>query len=81
MRTSVGSESQNTVEALEPRFSQAQVSLGVTFESAILSSIVSTGVDDDPLPDPEPVPPPYPGENPPIEYPTLPPAGPAGPGN
>jgi hypothetical protein len=35
---------------------------------------------DDPLPEPEPVPPPYPGDDPPIEYPLLPPSGPAGPG-
>ena len=35
---------------------------------------------DDPLPEPEP-PPPYPGDEPPIEYPVLPPSGPAGPGS
>jgi hypothetical protein len=37
--------------------------------------------DDDPLPQPEPAPPPYPGDDPPIDYPLLPPSGPAGPGS
>jgi hypothetical protein len=36
--------------------------------------------DNDPLPDPEPEPGPDPGDNPPINYPFLPPSGPSGPG-
>lgn len=35
----------------------------------------------DPLPNPEPPPGPDPGDNPPVEYPILPPSGPSGPGS
>jgi hypothetical protein len=35
----------------------------------------------DPLPDPEPEPGPDPGDNPPVNYPFLPPSGPSGPGS
>ena len=49
--------------------------------AAVLSAAVRPVADDkDPLPEPEPAPPSYPGDEPPIDYPLLPPSGPAGPG-
>ena len=49
--------------------------------SAITPALIVRFDDNDPPPEPEPPPPPYPGDNPPIDYPTLPPViGPGGPG-
>ncbi len=65
------------VEALGWKFSPTLLSFGGLAAAASVQVRVS-GLDD-PLPEPEP-PPSYPGDEPPIEYPVLPPSGPAGPG-
>ena len=71
-------DSYNSLETLEQKLSPSSV--GVV-AAPVVSTIQATAfVDDDPLPDPEPAPFPYPGDGPPIEYPLLPPSGPAGPG-
>jgi hypothetical protein len=74
--TSVNSQ---TAEALEPKLSMSSVS-DVSGPTRV-STIQSFKLDDDPLPDPEPAPIPYPLDGPPIDYPLLPPSGPAGPGS
>jgi hypothetical protein len=69
-------ESHSSLETLELKISPSSV--GVV--AAPVVATIQSAPDDDPLPDPEPDPIPYPGDGPPIEYPLLPPVGPAGPG-
>jgi hypothetical protein len=71
----------NSLETLELKISPTLVSAcGVLAVSTVSTFPARNLDDDDPLPEPEPAPPPYPGDYPPIEYPLLPPSGPAGPG-
>jgi len=80
MRTSSPVDGQNSPEALEPKLSPSHV--GAVMAAVPVLTIQATTLDDnDPLPDPEPAPIPYPVDGPPIEYPLLPPVGPAGPGS
>ena len=65
----------------------APSTLGAALEPRSLSTVVAPAIAivaplpaPDPLPDPESPPPPYPGDDPPIQYPDLPVAGPIGPG-
>jgi hypothetical protein len=75
-------ESLNSPELLELKLSPTLVSVGGVLAVSTVSTVRAMHLDgDDPLPEPEPAPPPYPGDNPPIEYPLLPPSGPAGPGS
>jgi hypothetical protein len=75
-------EDPTALGTLELKLSPTPVSVaGLLTESSVVT-LRSTNVDDeDPLPQPEPAPPPYPGDDPPIDYPLLPPSGPAGPGS
>ena len=66
------------VEMLGRRVSPTFVSISGLVAASSFVHIRTSGLDD-PLPRPEP-PPTYPGGDPPIEYPVLPPSGPAGPG-
>jgi hypothetical protein len=69
-------------KALELKLSPTLLSVGGLMVPPAVSTVQASTFDDsDPLPEPEPAPPPYPGDNPPIEYPLLPPSGPAGPGS
>jgi len=79
MRSFSPVDSHNSPETLEPKLSPSSV--GVVLAAPLMSTIQATELDDpDPLPDPAPAPIPCPGNDPPIDYPLLPPSGPAGPG-
>jgi hypothetical protein len=78
MRRSIQFETVDSVEMLEKRLSLS--ALAAAMISSMAAAVPRAGDGDDPLPDPEPDPPPYPGDDPPIEYPVLPPSGPIGPG-
>jgi len=81
MRSYSPFERYNSLETLELRLSPTMLSVGAVFAAPAASNIQPTDVDNnDPLPEPDPVPPPYPSNDPLIEYPLLPPSGPAGPG-
>jgi hypothetical protein len=70
----------DSLETLEARLIPTSHSLsGLVGTSAISTLNYAQLDDDDPPPEPEPAPPPYPGDDPPIDYPILPPLGPAGP--
>jgi hypothetical protein len=70
-----------SLQTLEQKLSPTSVSVG-GLVAATAPVIQKTNLaDEDPLPEPEPAPPPYPGNDPPIDYPLLPPSGPAGPGS
>jgi hypothetical protein len=73
----------HSVETLEWKVSPTALAVGSVVAAASVSTFqaVQSADDNDPLPDPEPAPPPYPGDDPPIEYPVLPPSGPIGPGS
>jgi hypothetical protein len=72
----------SSLELLELKCSPTVASAGSVLAVSLTSTVPATSLDDeDPLPEPEPAPPPYPGDYPPIEYPLLPPSGPAGPGS
>jgi hypothetical protein len=72
----------NSVETLEAKLIPTSHSICGLVGSSVISRFSACPLDDnDPPPEPEPPPPPYPGDNPPIDYPTLPPLGPAGPGS
>jgi hypothetical protein len=73
-------DSLNSVETLELKVSATVLSVGGLAGAPALSNFVALAADDDHTPDAEPPPPPYTGDNPPIQYPTLPPSGPIGPG-
>jgi len=73
--------SHESPETLEPKLSPSS-SVGAVMAPPLVSTIHATHLhDDDPLPAPAPAPIPYPGDGPPIEDPSLPPSGPAGPGS
>jgi len=78
MRRSLRFETVDSVEMLERRLSLS--TLAAAMISTMKADAPGQGNGDDPLPDPEPAPPPYPGDDPPIQYPALPPSGPIGPG-
>ncbi len=67
----------NGWESLDLRVSASMVAVTGLTVGAVTKVAVTCA--DDPLPEPEP-PPSYPGDEPPIDYPVLPPSGPAGPG-
>ena len=70
----------NSLETLEARLIPTPQSVMVLVGISAVSTLGFAQLDDDdPPPEPEPAPPPYPGDNPPIDYPILPPLGPAGP--
>jgi hypothetical protein len=72
----------NSLEVLEAKLIPASYNLGVSVGLGVFSTFSSSGLDDnDPPPEPEPAPPPYPGDDPPIDYPILPPVGPGGTGS
>jgi hypothetical protein len=72
----------NSLETLETRLIPTSLALsGVVAMSVISTCSSAQPDDDDPPPEPEPAPPPYPGDDPPIDYPILPPLGPDGPGS
>jgi hypothetical protein len=72
-------DSLKSLEALERKLSLSSLAfVGAGRASRALPVIVRV-LDDDPPPDPEPAPPVNP-INGPIQYPTLPPSGPLGPG-
>ena len=70
----------NSLETLEPRRIPTPLLMGGLVNSFTISTIGSVQSDDDPPPEPDPAPPPYPCDDPPIDYPILPPLGPDGPG-
>jgi hypothetical protein len=71
----------NSLEILEAKRIPTSPSICVSVGVAAISTLSSSCLDDnDPPPEPEPAPPPYPGDDPPIDYPILPPIGPPGPG-
>jgi hypothetical protein len=77
-------DSLHSVETLEWKVSPTALAVGGLVAASAVSTpptMQSDDDDNDPLPDPEPAPPPYPGDDPPIEYPVLPPSGPIGPGS
>ena len=70
-----------SLEGLEFKCSPSFLAVGSVMAASLTSTVHATNLEEeDPLPEPEPAPPPYPGDDPPIEYPLLPPSGPAGPG-
>ena len=82
MRTNIASTRLNSLETLELKLSPTSPSAGGIVATSVISSFSATQAnDDDPPPEPAPAPPPYPGDDPPIDYPLLPPSGPAGPGS
>jgi hypothetical protein len=82
MRKHVLVDSLSALETLEGKLSPTSLSVGGLLAASSVATVQSTKSDDeDPLPEPEPAPPPYPGDDPPIDYPLLPPSGPAGPGS
>jgi len=75
-------ENLNSLETLEVKASPAALSVGSIVATSSTATLNATQFgDDDPPPQPEPPLPPDPGDDPPIEYPLLPPSGPAGPGS
>jgi hypothetical protein len=81
-------DSLNSLEALELKLSPTSLYVGVVAAAVVSPPTPQAQSDDDdndgdgdPLPDPEPEPGPDPGDNPPIDYPFLPPSGPSGPGS
>jgi hypothetical protein len=76
------SSSQNrliSLERLESRVSLSSLRFVASKAPSHVVPVVVRPLDDDPPPDPEPAPPANP-INGPIQYPTLPPSGPVGPG-
>lgn len=72
----------NSLEMLEAKRIPTSQIMCVPVGVAAISTFSCSSLDDnDPPPEPEPAPPPYPGDDPPIDYPTLPPVGPGGPGS
>ena len=72
----------NSLEVLEPKLIPMSYALGASVGIGVFSTFSPSRLDDDdPPPEPEPAPPPYPGDDPPIDYPILPPVGPVGPGS
>jgi hypothetical protein len=71
----------NSLEILEAKLIPTSYNLGASVAIGVFSTFSPSGLDDDdPPPEPAPAPPPYPGDDPPIDYPILPPIGPGGPG-
>jgi len=70
-----------SVEALGLKLIPTSMSVGGLMVAPAVSTFQVSNLDDDPLPDPAPAPIPYPGDDPPPDYPLLPPSGPAGPGS
>jgi hypothetical protein len=68
----------NPLEALERK---VIASAGVVAGPMTTPNPTTAAADDEPLPPPDPNPIPDPGDGPPIDYPLLPPVGPAGPGS
>jgi hypothetical protein len=84
MRRSNLFDSLHSVETLEWKVSPTALAVGglvAVPAVSTLQAVQSDADDNNPLPDPEPAPPPYRGDDPPIEYPVLPPSGPIGPGS
>jgi hypothetical protein len=89
-------DSLNSLETLEFKLSPTSLVVGIVAPAVVSPPTTQAQADDDddgdddggngdgdndPLPDPEPEPGPDPGDNPPINYPFLPPSGPSGPGS
>ncbi|HKI20098.1 MAG TPA: hypothetical protein VKA15_19570 [Isosphaeraceae bacterium] len=68
-----------SLESLERKLSLSSMALGGIHRPSHLVPVIVRPCDDDPPPEPEPAPPVNP-INGPIQYPTLPPSGPLGPG-
>jgi hypothetical protein len=68
-----------SLDALELKVSPASMPVA-TAAAATVSPLFASLDDSDPPPEPEPAPPPYRSGDSPIDYPILPPLGPAGPG-
>jgi hypothetical protein len=82
MRQNLGLDCLNSLEVLEAKLIPTSFPLGASVGIVVFSAFSSSRLDDDdPPPEPEPAPPPYPGDDPPIDYPTLPPVGPGGTGS
>jgi hypothetical protein len=73
----------NLLEILEAKVIPVSYSIRGPAAIVAISAFGDSCLDDnDPPPEPEPPPPPYPGDDPPIDYPILPPVvGPGGPGS
>jgi hypothetical protein len=72
----------NSWETLEAKLIPTSYSMCGSVGIGVIGSYIRACLDDnDPPPEPEPPPPPYPGDDPPIDYPILPPVGPGGPGS
>ena len=73
----------NMLEILEAKVIPVSYSIRGPAAIVAISALGDSCLDDnDPPPEPEPPPPPYPGDDPPIDYPILPPVvGPGGPGS
>jgi hypothetical protein len=74
-------EKLNFLETLELKASPAVLSVGGILATSATATLHAMNADDDGPPEPGPELPPEPGDDPPIEYPLLPPSGPAGPGS
>ncbi len=82
MRQNLRLDGLNSLEMLEAKLIPTSYPVGASLGIVVFSTLSSARPDDDdPPPEPEPAPPPYPGDDPPIDYPTLPPVGPGGPGS
>jgi hypothetical protein len=82
MRRQILLDSPSAFETLELKLSPTSLSVSGVLAGSAVATLQPVHQDDtDPLPEPEPAPPPYPGDDPPIDYPLLPPSGPAGPGS
>ncbi len=68
-----------SLEVLESRLSLSSLAVFTSRSPSHAVPVIMRPLDDDPPPDPEPAPPANP-INGPIQYPTLPPSGPLGPG-
>jgi hypothetical protein len=68
-----------SLEPLEQKLSLSSLVMDTSGGSVQSAPVIVQPMDDDPPPDPEPAPPANP-VNGPIQYPTLPPSGPLGPG-
>ena len=79
MRKSSVRDTLRSVEVLELRLSLSSLSTGDLSAAVTAAPAMISSLDNDPPPDPEPAPPVNP-INGPIQYPTLPPSGPLGPG-
>jgi hypothetical protein len=71
-----------TLNGLESKVSATFLSLGALATASAVSTLHASNFQGDDLPpSPGPELPPDPGDDDPIEYPLLPPSGPAGPGS